>query len=77
MGIAYADLILKVLEIAVPSLVRESVEFARVRQMVAEGREPNATEWDELFLALRTESARLAAAVAVLESREAALRVTF
>ena len=69
MGIAYADLILQLLELLMPSLVRESAEFSRMRLMVAEDREPSPEDWAELFTSLRSEGDRLRAAVAALEAR--------
>jgi hypothetical protein len=69
MGIAYADLILRILELLAPALVRESAEFANMRLMVAEGRDPAPEDWDALFTALRSEGDRLRAAVAQLEAR--------
>jgi len=72
-ALAYADVMLRVLELLAPALVRESAEFSRMRLMVAEEREPTREEWDALFANLRADTDRLRAAVARLEQRDAAL----
>jgi hypothetical protein len=63
------EVILALLDILGPAVVRHAELYARVRAMVAEGRDPSPEEWSTLFTGLRDAGARLAAAVAAHERR--------
>jgi len=69
-GIFFADVVLRLIDVLVPALVRESVELSRLQQMVAEGREPTRADWDLAFAGIERETARLRAAVEALRARE-------
>lgn len=63
------EVILALLDILGPAVVRHAELYARVKGMVAEGRDPSAEEWATLFDGLRDAGARLAAAVAAHQRR--------
>lgn len=71
-GLVLADLVLRLIEILVPALVRESVELTALRNMVAEGREPTRDEWNAAFRGIEREGERLRAAVEALRARAGA-----